>query len=120
MPDSRRDGESRSIDSFVERFHLETNTFHLPMDEMTIMPEDIWRILRIPFHGAKVIYDTVPRAGMAALSTVFGQELQRGRAISWDELMHTYELTHWLASVLVIFLRCFLCPDRGQHGLECG
>ena len=62
----------------------------------------------------------VPRAGTKTLYTVFGRELQRGRAISWDELMHTYGSTHRLAAVLVIFLSCFLCLDRGQHGLECG
>ena len=34
--------------------------------------------------------------------------------------MHTYGPTHRLASVLAIFLSYFLCPDRGQHGLEYG
>ena len=107
------------LTALVEHFHSEMNTFHLPMGEMTITPEDIWQILRIPFHGARVVYDTTPRAGIATLSTVFGRELQRGRAISWDELMHTYGPTHRLASVLAIFLSYFLCPNRGQHGLEC-
>ena len=96
------------LTALVERFHSETNTFHLPVGEMTITLEDIWRILRIPFHGARVIYDTVPRVGTAALSAVFGRELQGVRAISWDELMHTYGLTHRLASVLAIFLSCVL------------
>ena len=48
------------LTALVERFHLEMNTFHLPVGEMTITPEDIWRILRIPFHSAPVVYDTVP------------------------------------------------------------
>ena len=107
------------LTALVERFHSEMNTFHLPMGEMTITPEDIRRILMIPFHGARVVYDTVPRAGTTALSAVFGRDLQRGRAISWDELMHTYGPTHRLASMLVIFLSCFLCPNREQHSLEC-
>ena len=38
--------------ALVEHFHLEMNTFHLPMGEMTITPKDIWRILGIPFHDA--------------------------------------------------------------------
>ena len=63
------------LTALVERFHSETNTFHLSMGEMTVTPEDIWRILRIPFHGARVVYDTVPQAGTAALSAVFGREL---------------------------------------------
>ena len=39
--------------------------------------------------------------------------------MSWDELMHTYGLTHRLTSVLAIFLSCFLFPNIGHHGLEC-
>lgn len=108
------------LTTLVEHFHSEMNGFHLPVGEMMITPEDIWRILRIPFHGAKVVYDRVPRAGTKALSIVFEKELQRGQAISCDELMHTYRSTHRLASMLAIFLSYFLCPNRGQHGLECG
>ena len=62
------------LTALVEHFHSETKTFYLPMGEMTVTPEDIWRILRIPFHGARVVYDTVPQAGIAALSVVFGRE----------------------------------------------
>ena len=80
------------LTSLVEHFHSEMNTFHLSMGEMTVTLEEIWRILRIPFHRARVVYDTVPRVGTEALSIVFGRELQRGRAISWDELMHIYGL----------------------------
>ena len=29
------------LTALVERFHSETNTFHLPMGEMTVTPEDI-------------------------------------------------------------------------------
>lgn len=43
-----------------------------------------------------------------------------GRAIMWDELVHTYGPTHRLASVLGIFISYFLMPNKGQHILECG
>lgn len=49
------------LTTLVERFHSEHNTFHLPIGEMTIMPQDIYRILRIPFDGDKIDYDSTPR-----------------------------------------------------------
>lgn len=67
-----------------------------------------------------MIYDVVPQEGIEALSIMFGRELPRGQAISWDELVLTYRQMHRLASVLSIFLSFFLVPDRGQHGLEYG
>lgn len=44
----------------VENVHFEHNTFHLPVGEMTIMSEDIYKILRISFVGDKVDYDSTP------------------------------------------------------------
>lgn len=83
-------------------------------------PEDIYRILRIPIHGPRVSYDTVPREGIEALRAIFQRELAIRQAITWDEFVHTYGPRHRLALVLAIFISCFLVPDRGQHGLECG
>ena len=45
------------LGALVERFHSETNTFHLLPGEVTITPKDIYWILRIPFHGSRVDYD---------------------------------------------------------------
>ena len=84
------------LTDLVERFHSEMNTFHLPMGEMTITPEDVWRILRIPFHGARVMYDTAPRVGIAALSEVFGRELQRAEpSAGMSSCTHMVRLTGW-------------------------
>lgn len=46
------------LTALVKCFHSEVNTFHLPQGEMTVMPEDIYRILWVLFHGTKVEYDT--------------------------------------------------------------
>ncbi|GLJ04942.1 hypothetical protein SUGI_0007490, partial [Cryptomeria japonica] len=39
------------------RWHYETCTFHLPMGEMTVTLEDVYRILRIPIDGELIPYD---------------------------------------------------------------
>lgn len=44
--------------ALVEWFHPEHNTFHLRFGEMNITLDDIYRILRIPFYGDKVDYDS--------------------------------------------------------------
>ena len=36
---------------FVERWHLETNTFHLPIGEMTITLDDVWSLLHLSISG---------------------------------------------------------------------
>ncbi|XP_021742236.1 protein MAINTENANCE OF MERISTEMS-like [Chenopodium quinoa] len=39
------------ISAFVERWQPDTNSFHLPFGEMTIMLHDVWQILHIPVDG---------------------------------------------------------------------
>ena len=55
----------------MERFHSKMNTFHLPPKEVTVTLEDIFKILRIPFHGLRVEYDRWPQAGITALRNIF-------------------------------------------------
>ncbi len=42
------------ISAFVERWQPDTNSFHLPFGEMTIMLRDVFQILRIPVKGRMV------------------------------------------------------------------
>ena len=42
------------ITSLVERWHLETHTFHLPVEEMTIKLQDVTIILSLRIHGPPV------------------------------------------------------------------
>ncbi|CAI0432476.1 unnamed protein product [Linum tenue] len=39
------------ITTFVERWQLDTNTFHMPFGEMSILLHDVHHILRIPVEG---------------------------------------------------------------------
>ncbi|XP_075650019.1 serine/threonine-protein phosphatase 7 long form homolog [Castanea sativa] len=43
------------ITALVERWRLETHSFHLPYDEMTITLQDIEVIMGVPVHGLPVV-----------------------------------------------------------------
>ncbi|KAH1215491.1 Protein MAIN-LIKE 1 [Glycine max] len=45
-------GDPRLISAFVERWHSETSTFHLPVGELTITLDDVSSILHLPITGA--------------------------------------------------------------------
>ena len=45
------------ICAFVERWHPETNTFHMPFGDMTITLEDVYCITGLPLTGLPVAYD---------------------------------------------------------------
>lgn len=102
------------LTALVEWFHSEHNTFHLPVGELTITPEDVYRILRIPFAGDKVEYDTALLPRLQALRNVFRDPNTLTHSMSWDILMSRYSEEYPLACVLVGFIGCFLMPDRGQ------
>lgn len=42
------------VSSFVGRWQLETNTFHMPFGEMAITLDDVGTILEIPLTGRSV------------------------------------------------------------------
>ena len=46
------------ISAFVERWHPETNSFHLPFGEMTITLHDVHFLLGIPVHGRAIRVET--------------------------------------------------------------
>ena len=44
-------GDRGLISSFVERWHRETNSFHLPVGEVTIILDDVASLLHLPIVG---------------------------------------------------------------------
>lgn len=75
------------LTALVERFHSEHKTFHLSTREMTITLEDIYRILRIPFIGGRVGYDSSPHLGTDILRRVLHDGTIIAHSISWDDLL---------------------------------
>lgn len=104
----------RMLTVLVDCFHLEHSTFHLLVGEMTIMPEDINRILRILFNRDKVDYDSTQRLGVLALRWIFHDNIILESTITWDDLMSRYGEQYPLACILVGMIGCFIMPNRGQ------
>jgi hypothetical protein len=59
-----------AITMMVDRWRLETHSFHLPCGEMTVTLEDVAMILGLPIRGRPVI-DRVDSAGWHERVTVF-------------------------------------------------
>eukprot|EP00256_Glycine_max_P031646 XP_006575818.1 protein MAIN-LIKE 1-like [Glycine max] len=45
-------GDPGLISAFVERWHIKTSTFHLPVGELTITLDDVSSLLHLPISGA--------------------------------------------------------------------
>ncbi|KAL5133133.1 Protein MAIN-LIKE 1 [Glycine soja] len=52
-------GDPGLISTFVERWHRETNTFHLPVGELTITLDDVSSLLHLPISGAFHSYEAL-------------------------------------------------------------
>lgn len=102
------------LSALVKRFYSEHNTFHLPTREMTITPEDVYRILRIPFSSGRVDYDSSTQVGITTLHMVFQDDNLIVRSISWDALMSRHGGRFPIACVLVGLMGYFVMPDKGQ------
>ncbi|XP_028091031.1 protein MAIN-LIKE 1-like [Camellia sinensis] len=62
-----RHGNRVAISTFTERWHPETNTFHMPDGEMTITLDDVRTILRIPVTGMALSCPKLTRYEVAEL-----------------------------------------------------
>ncbi|XP_068498257.1 protein MAINTENANCE OF MERISTEMS-like [Phaseolus vulgaris] len=57
------------ISAFVERWHAETNSFHLPIGEMTITLDDVSSLLHLPILGQFPTYVPLEYNGAATILT---------------------------------------------------
>ena len=66
------------ISAFVERWHSETSTFHLPVGELTITLDDVSSLLHLPisgtFHSFHALYVDEAVFLLMELLEVFGEE----------------------------------------------
>ena len=57
------------ISAFVEKWHRETSSFHLPVGEVTITLDDVSSLLHIPITGALHSFGPMATADAVALLT---------------------------------------------------
>ncbi|XP_059074222.1 protein MAIN-LIKE 2-like isoform X1 [Cryptomeria japonica] len=106
------------LTTLAKRWHSDTNTFHFATGEMTVTPEDCYRILRIPVVSALLPYEQSEEGGTEALRRIFHDETVCGYEIPWQEFLDLDYAP--LPSVLAGFIGGFLCPDRRSKGFSMG
>ena len=94
--------------AIVERWHSETSTFHLPIGEITITLEDVYRILRLPITRELVQYDQ--HGGIEVCQDIFSDDELDEDEISWSFMLETYEP---LPIVLTGMIARRICPIGG-------
>ena len=56
--------DKRLLCAFVERWHIETNSFHLPIRELTITLDDVSNLLHLPIIGQFYTYSSLDVVAM--------------------------------------------------------
>ncbi|XP_026419939.1 protein MAIN-LIKE 2-like [Papaver somniferum] len=74
-----------AISAFVERLYPETDTFHMSFGEMTITPDDVVQIVRLPVHGKGVRAEFTKQLEWTKL-----YDLTK-KCLCWDEETSTTE-----------------------------
>ncbi|XP_068461722.1 protein MAIN-LIKE 2-like [Phaseolus vulgaris] len=105
-------GDRGLISAFVERWHAETNSFHLPIGEMTITLDDVSSFLHLPILGQFPTYVPLEYNGAATILTeLLGVEEARGKA-KMRQCRGVHVRLSWLRD---IYAEC--CA---QEAWECG
>jgi len=71
--------------AFVERWHAETNSFHLPVGEMTITLDDVSNLLHLPIVGHFYTQETLDSDSATDLLV---ESLRVDRAFASEETRH--------------------------------
>ncbi|XP_068491123.1 protein MAIN-LIKE 2-like [Phaseolus vulgaris] len=71
--------------AFVERWHPKTNSFHLPVDELTITLDDVSNLLHLPIMGQ---FYTYPSLDTATATDLLVDSLRVDRGVAAAETRH--------------------------------
>ncbi|XP_028051669.1 protein MAIN-LIKE 1-like [Camellia sinensis] len=100
-------GNRVAISAFVERWHPETNTFHMPDGEMIVALDDVWTILGIPITGMALSCPKLTRYEVA--------ELLEWLRIRFHEVKDTDDanfIEYVARAYLLYLLGCTLFADK--------
>ena len=121
------------VSAFIERRQLETNTFHLPFEEMSITLYDVATILKIPITGRSVSvpHHLISSEASDLLCRLLGISLDvaaqqirenRGPYVKLDWLKKTFmhllnsvsneKIEHIIRAYLLFLLGCTIFVDK--------
>ena len=92
-------GDRGAISAFVERWHKETSSFHLPIRELTITLDDVASLLHLPiigiFHSFEPLHVDEAIIMLVELLEVSGEEARAETA----QCHGAYVLLLWLRDI---------------------
>ena len=92
-------GDRGLISAFVDRWHKETSSFHLPVGEVTITLDDVASLLHLPIIGAFHSFETL-HVGEAILIMVELLEVSEEEARAETVQCHeAYVYLSWLQDI---------------------
>ena len=102
-------GDRGLISAFMERWHKETSSFHLPVGELTITLDDVASLLHLPiigtFHSFEPLHINKAVLMLVELLEVFGRKLEMRQH---NVMGHTYAYRGYK-----IFIRADVRPNIG-------
>ncbi|XP_059067634.1 protein MAIN-LIKE 2-like [Cryptomeria japonica] len=107
------------LTTLIERWRSETSTFHLPIDEMTVTPEDVYQIMRLPIRGVWRIARRIEQVEVVRLLT--GGEFP----LHWRMLSLEHAATQAPPDRLIYIYICalvisYIILDRGKRPIVLG
>ncbi|XP_028202005.1 protein MAIN-LIKE 1-like [Glycine soja] len=104
-------GDQGLISSFVERWHRENSSFHLPMGEVTITLDDMASLLHLPIVGAFHIFQ--PLQVDETVLMLVDLLLVSGEAAR-AETTHCHEPYCWIHEHFLLVAECIADPDYDE------
>ncbi|XP_006582551.1 protein MAIN-LIKE 1-like [Glycine max] len=116
-------GDRGLISAFMERWHKETSSFHLPVGELTITLDDVVSLLHLPilgaFHSFEPLHINEVVLMLGELLEVFGEEVRAEIVqchgayvcLSWlrDIYQSRCEAGHWTVAARAYLLHLLGC-----------
>ena len=123
------------ICGFVERWHRDTNTFHMPFGEISITLDDVSCLLHLPIMGQFPTFDSLDNSGaLLVMSELLGVQSgpanaemreARGNAVRLSWLREHYETCclnqHWefaARAYLMHLIGCTIFVDKSDTSIS--
>ncbi|KAK9107289.1 hypothetical protein Syun_023300 [Stephania yunnanensis] len=112
---SYRKANKEVVSSFMECWHPETNTFHLPFGEMSISLEDVSILLKIPVMGKVVVVGNFARYTEESHSDAI-KMVSKLLGVSIEDAEDEVNISKGL-TVRKFWLKSRLCPKASSRNI---